>query len=330
VSVRSSVQMTMARGSFLGRRGVREIVLIGVLYVFYCFTRTFADGDLAPAQDRAGDLLSLEKVLRLDWEHAINNWFAAHSLVAVPADYWYAAAHYVVTLFVLVWLYRKGAQHYAPARWALVVSCLLGLACYLLLPTAPPRLTGGGFADVLSLHAADGWWSTDASAPKGMGGLTNELAAFPSLHAGWALWVALVVRRSTRNYWGRGLAWLHAVVTAVVVIGTGNHWILDVAAGWALVIVAMWLVDPWFADSRQLVSRRIEFHQRISGRAILARPIEPEQVAFEQVAFEQITPEQLLGEPMRPLAACEFLAPEVADARPVEPPSGTTSSADAC
>ena len=87
-----------------------------------------------------------------------------------------------------------------------------------------------------------------------MGQLTNELAAFPSLHAGWALWVALVVRRSTRNYWARGLAWSHAAITAIVVIGTGNHWILDVAVGWALVIVAMWLVDPWFADSRQLVN----------------------------------------------------------------------------
>jgi hypothetical protein len=59
VSVRSSVQTTIARGSFLGRRGVREIILIGVLYVLYCFTRTFADGDLGPAQDRAGDLHSL-------------------------------------------------------------------------------------------------------------------------------------------------------------------------------------------------------------------------------------------------------------------------------
>src|SRR4051794_18933729 len=125
-----------------------------------------------------------------------------------------------------------------------------------------------GYTDVLSLHAADGWWSTDASAPKGMGGLTNELAAFPSLHAGWALWVALVVRRSTRKYWARGLAWAHAAITAIVVIGTGNHWILDVAAGWALVIVAMWLVDPWFADSRELVKvRRIEFHRRIAGTA---------------------------------------------------------------
>jgi hypothetical protein len=102
-----------------------------------------------------------------------------------------------------------------------------------------------------------------------VGGLTNELAAFPSLHAGWALWVALVVRRTTRNYWARGLAWTHALITALVVIGTGNHWILDVAAGWAVVIVAMWLVDPWFEDSRRQVhARRIEFHSRVAGTAV--------------------------------------------------------------
>jgi membrane-associated phospholipid phosphatase len=82
--------------------------------------------------------------------------------------------------------------------------------------------------------------------------------------------VALVVRRTTRNSWARGLAWLHAIITAVVVIGTGNHWILDVAAGWAVVIVAMWLVDPWFDDKRELVkSRRVEFHERIAGTAVL-------------------------------------------------------------
>ena len=256
--------MTIARGSFLGRRGVREILLIGGLYIFYCITRTFADGDLGPAQDRAGDLLSLEKVLHLDWEQSVNNWFVTHAWAAVPADYWYAAAHYIVTLFVLVWLYRKGAEHYAPARWALVVSCLIALACYLLLPTAPPRMLTG-YHDIMSLHSADGWWSTDASAPKGMGGLTNALAAFPRLHAGWALWVALVVRRATRNYWARGLAWVHAVTTAVVVVGTGNHWILDVVLGWALVIVAMWLVDPWFADSRtNIKAKRIELHSRLA------------------------------------------------------------------
>ena len=287
MSVRSSVQTTIARGSFLGRRGVREIILVGALYVLYSVTRTFADGDLGPAQDRAGDLLTLERVLHLDRERAVNDWFVTHAWAAIPACYWYAAAHYVVTLVVLVWLYRKGAAHYTPARWALVVSCMLGLACYLLLPTAPPRMLSG-YTDVLSLHAADGWWGAEASAPKGMGGLTNQLAAFPSLHAGWALWVALVVRRSTHNYWARGLAWAHAIITAVVVVATGNHWILDVAVGWAVVIVAMWLVDPWFADSRELVKvRRIEFHRRVHGTgspSIESIPEEPRGEAFDPCA----------------------------------------------
>lgn len=269
MSVRSSLP-AIARGGLLGRRGVREIALIGGLYIFYCITRTFAEDGLGTAQDRAGDLFHLERVLHLDWEHAINNWFVDHSWAAVPACYWYAAAHYIVTLTVLVWLFRKGSAHYSPARWALVVSCVIALACYLLLPTAPPRLVGGGFVDVLSLHSDAGWWSTDASAPKGMGQLTNELAAFPSLHAGWALWVALVVRRTTKNHWLRGLGWLHAFITAAVVIGTGNHWILDVFVGWALVIVAMWLVDPWFADQRERVAVRVAFNPRLQ-----TGPLEP-------------------------------------------------------
>ena len=60
-----------------------------------------------------------------------------------------------------------------------------------------------------------------------------------------ALWVALVVRRNTRNPWARGLSWVYAVMMAAVVIGTGNHWVLDVAVGWALVILAMWLTGSF-------------------------------------------------------------------------------------
>jgi hypothetical protein len=256
ISVRSVAPAIDKGQRFLRGRGIREVALIGGLYLFYCVTRTFAEDDLGEAQRSAASLLHLERVLHLDWELSINHWFAAHPVVAVPACFWYASAHYVVTLAVLVWLFRKGPAAYVPARWALVVACLIALACYLLLPTAPPRLMGTGYVDVLSLHANVGWWGADASAPKGMGQLTNQLAAFPSLHAGWALWVALVVRRNTRSHWLRGLAWMYAVGTAAVVIGTGNHWVLDVAIGWAVVIVAMWLVDPWFVDVRSGAGRR--------------------------------------------------------------------------
>src|SRR6201995_1892194 len=98
----------------------------------------------------------------------------------------------------------------------------------------------------MSMHADIGWWGADASAPKGLGNLTNELAAFPSLHAGWALWVALVVRRTTRNRWARGLACTYAMITPIFMIGAANHWIVVVLAGWAVVIVALWLAAPWF------------------------------------------------------------------------------------
>ena len=174
---------------------MREIALIGGLYLFYCVTRTFAEDDLGPAQDRAGDLLHLERVLHLDWEHSINNWFVAQRLGGGPGLLLVRRGPLRRDAVRAGLAVPQGPGHYAPARWALVVSCLIALACYLLLPTAPPRLLGGGYIDVLSLHSGDGWWGADASAPKGMGQLTNELAAFPSLHAGWALWVALVVRR---------------------------------------------------------------------------------------------------------------------------------------
>ena len=98
---------------------------------------------------------------------------------------------------------------------------------------------GATSADVLSLHAADGWWGGDASAPRGLGGLTNELAAFPSLHAGWSLWVALALQIYASRKWVRTLGWLYALGTAIVIVGTGNHWVIDAIVGW-LVILAGW------------------------------------------------------------------------------------------
>ena len=90
-----------------------------------------------------------------------------------------------------------------------------------------------GWTDLLAVHSAAGWWGGEASAPQGLGWLTNQLAAFPSMHAGWALWVALAVSHVVRRRWIAALAWTHAILTAIVVVGTGNHWVLDVVAGWA-------------------------------------------------------------------------------------------------
>ncbi|MBB6627175.1 phosphatase PAP2 family protein [Nocardioides sp. KIGAM211] len=216
-------------------RGVLELTLILTLWVGYSLSRLLADTALTPALARAHDLLHLERLLGIHWELPLNRLFTSHQAIGLLGSYWYASLHYVVTGATLLWLYKLGTRSYLPARRALVAGTLIGLVAYLLMPTAPPRFITG-YVDVLSLHASDGWWSTDASAPRGLGGLTNELAAFPSLHAGWALWVAISVQRNAAWRWVRALAWVYAAGTAVVIVGTGNHWVIDVVVGWLVVL----------------------------------------------------------------------------------------------
>ena len=217
-------------------RGALEIVLIFALWVLYSLARLLADADMKEALTRAERLLHIERLLGISWETPLNRLFTDHRFIGLIGSYWYATLHYVVTVGVLVWLWRLGADRYGPARRALVIGTILGLLAYLSMPTAPPRFISG-YVDVLSLHAADGWWGADASAPRGLGGLTNELAAFPSLHAGWSLWVALALQTYATRRWVHVLGWLYAVGTAIVIIGTGNHWVIDALVGWLVVLV---------------------------------------------------------------------------------------------
>jgi hypothetical protein len=230
-----------AGGQRLAGRGLAELGVLAVVYVGYALSRVLADASFGPARGRAEWLLDVERTVGLDVEQPLNQWLVEHDLLGTLAAFQYAAAHYVVTLAVLVWLLLRRPAAYVPARRALVLATFVALLAYLALPTAPPRLLDG-WTDLMALHADVGWWGEAASAPQGMGWLTNQLAAFPSMHAGWALWVALAVQSATRSRAAVALGWAHAVVTAVVVVGTANHWLLDVAAGWAVVGVAWWLV----------------------------------------------------------------------------------------
>jgi len=227
------------------RAGVRELLLVTVLYIAYTGSRLFASDNMAEAKERGRQLLRIERAVELNWEHAINQFFVRHDTIGLLGCYWYSTAHYILTLVVLVWLYARSRERYLQARRALVVGTALALALYLMLPTAPPRFFPQHYVDVLLLHANQGWWGADASAPKGMGDLTNELAAFPSLHCGWSLWVALVVWKNVKNPIIRTLAWLGAATTAVVVVGTGNHWVLDVIVGWIVIVAGVVAVSAF-------------------------------------------------------------------------------------
>lgn len=229
-------------------RGLRELGFVGLVYVAYAASRVFANDALAPAHDRAMRIVDIEGWLLLDVERGVVAWFVDHDVAGLLAAYYYATAHYVVTAVVLGWLYRRRAALYPRARQVLIGSTLVALVGYLVMPTAPPRLIG--LPDLMAMHADSGWWGEAASAPQGMGWMTNQLAAFPSMHAGWALWVALAIMAASSNRALRTAGWAHALLTAVVVVGTGNHWLLDVLVGWGIVVLV------WRTTGERLVPQR--------------------------------------------------------------------------
>ena len=263
------------------RAGLAEAVVVLTVYVGYSLTRLGADDSPGPALASARRLLHLERYLGLDVEARLNGWFVDHPSLGLAGSFYYATAHYLVTGVVLVWLWRRGPAAYLPARRALLAATSIALVVYLLVPMAPPRLTDG-YTDVLQLSSAHGWWGGDASAPRGLGGYTNQLAAFPSMHAGWALWVAIVLQQhAPAGGWGRWMrigGWLHAVITGLVVIGTGNHWVADVLIGWLVIWMGFKIA------SGPALPRAREALQRLAHHAWIGRRPHGREAGLEEAA----------------------------------------------
>ncbi|MFF8278136.1 phosphatase PAP2 family protein [Streptomyces lateritius] len=222
-----------------------ELLLIAVVYAAYSCGRLLARGDVATAVDHGLAILRLEKSLGLNAEHPLNRLFTDTPALGIAADFAYASLHYLVTPAVLVWLFRRPG-HYRAARTWLMVSTLLGLVGFTLLPTCPPRLlnAGHGFVDTMAQFSSYGWWGAEASAPRGMGAMTNQYAAMPSLHVGWALWCGVMLWRYGRTPLFKVLGVAYPLLTTVVVMGTANHYFLDAVAGAAVMGLGLLLTGP--------------------------------------------------------------------------------------
>lgn len=216
----------------------RELVLLAGLYLAYSLSRALVGSDPTQAMANGTVLLAAENAVGLDVEAAVAQWLAASTALSVVAAYAYAALHYTVTPAVLVWLWRRRPADYAGARTVLLLASAVALVFYWLVPVAPPRLLSPDFPDVLALTSSFGWWGAEASAPRGLGGLTNQYAALPSMHVGWAVWCGLVVARLTRSRVVRAVALAYPVVVTVVVVATSNHYLVDAVAGAAVVVGA--------------------------------------------------------------------------------------------
>jgi hypothetical protein len=219
----------------------RELLLVMLFYGAYTLTRLIlSPTGTGPAFAHADDILSLERTLGIDVELGLNKALVAVPWLARAANFFYATAHFVVTLGVLVWLYRRRPAHYHRLRTALMAATAAALAGFWLYPLAPPRLIGHGFVDPVTALHSFGLYSA-----RGSGELTNQFAAMPSMHAGWALWAGFVLVLLSRRRWIKVAGASYPAITILVILATANHYVLDVVAGFAIVTVtlaAAWLV----------------------------------------------------------------------------------------
>lgn len=308
------------------RRGLgpatRELAVVGALYVFYCVARTAASSDLGQAAARATDLQRLERALHLPGEQWFNQLAIEHGWLGLAADYWYASLHYVVTAGVLAWLFTRGRATYVPARRALILATVIALGFYLTVPTAPPRMMHG-FTDVMALHSGIGWWGASGSAPQGLGGLTNQLAAFPSMHAGWALWVTLAVWSATSSRSLRFLGVIYAAGTSVVVILTANHWLVDVVLGHAIVLASWWVSYRWSTLRPAAPDEVTQSTSRYAASAAPQAAAAPRRRA-SVISLTRSKPAARAGEPERVGSGA------LTQIESREPPSAASASSAAC
>jgi hypothetical protein len=219
-------------------RGWAHLALQFGLWIGFYFAYQAARG----LADRGGDTIAFANGERIiDFQRSLGAMFeltlqravetSGFLIQATSLTYW--LSQFAVVGIALIWVYFRAHERFFAFRNTLIAGNLVGLAFYVLFPTAPPRMfPGAGFTDTLAAHSTVNHSSTFVAFA------ANPYAAMPSLHALDALIVSGVMASIVRARWAKllWLAWAPWVWFAVM--ATGNHFWLDILAGIVVVLLA--------------------------------------------------------------------------------------------
>jgi PAP2 superfamily len=199
----------------------------------YQVARGIADRDTGKAFENALTVIDIERradaLIELDLQRVIHS-----SGFLTELTLWtYWMSQFTVVGLALLWVYLRRNESFLRFRNTIMLANVIGLAGYALLPTAPPRMfPGHGFVDTLAQFGSVNHGSGLVELA------SNPYAAMPSLHAADALIVGVVLatvvrRRIFKVLWLLWPAWVWFTV-----MGTANHFWLDIVAGIAVAGVA--------------------------------------------------------------------------------------------
>jgi len=206
-----------------------------VLYGVYELIRGVGGENVQAAMRHTDDIVALEQAAGLYVERGVQNAVEAIPMVPALLGLAYVLFHFAGTAALLIWVHRRHPDRFPLVRTTFVVATGLSLIGYVLYPAAPPRLAELGFSDTVT--SATG---LDLSSDL-LGSLYNPFAAVPSLHFGYAVIVGAVLATVAKRRSLRIAGALYPAAMLLIIVGTGNHFIIDAVLG-GLVVVAGWLV----------------------------------------------------------------------------------------
>lgn len=219
--------------------GLREAAIMAGAYGVYSLVKGFFGGSLEEGRANALWVIDSERTLGIYVEPDLQHFFVSNSLGMPFWNALYVGSQVIVLPLTLLLVYRYRRGSYAFVRNMAVISWTAGVVWYALQPVAPPRLLGSGFTDTVSSQTFVNLDSPFVRA------FYNPVAAMPSLHVGMAPVVAWALIKLTPWRWSRALGWAYPVLVAVSIVVTGNHYILDIAGGLAVVLpaaaISVWL-----------------------------------------------------------------------------------------
>jgi hypothetical protein len=199
----------------------------------YQVARGIADHNTAKAFENALTVIDIEQKADALFELTFQRWIHSSELLTTLTSWTYWMSQFTVVGLTLLWVYLRRNDAFLRFRNTIMLANVIGLAGYALLPTAPPRMFPSfGFVDTLAAFSTVNHGSGLVELA------SNPYAAMPSLHAADALIVGVVLatvvrRRIFKVLWLLWPAWVWFTV-----MGTANHFWLDIVAGIAVAAVA--------------------------------------------------------------------------------------------
>jgi membrane-associated phospholipid phosphatase len=236
------------------RRTAIDLGLFVGMWLAYDESRGIADGLGMPIQVESVRNIDRFLLLGRDGPVVLQDWFLA------PAGTvrWYDVigscvyySHFIVPPLVLGILWWRNRDEWI--RYMRRFATVIFIACtmFVLLPTAPPWMAAGGSnkpefqydaLPPLRRPTGNGWrhlgldsfveaWDTGRD-------WANEVAAMPSLHSAYALFIVVFFWPKIRPTWLRLVLLTYPLIMAVALMYFAEHYLVDALAGWAAVGVA--------------------------------------------------------------------------------------------